>query len=56
MKLIYNLFKHFYLPILIWFMFGQIRPDLGRIEKWIIRNAFDDEQTPYLPKVCSFSL
>lgn len=28
----------------------MIRPDLGRIEKWIIRNAFDDEQTPYLPK------
>lgn len=28
----------------------MIRPDLGRIEKWIIRNAFDDGQNPYLPK------
>ncbi|KAK7853767.1 asparagine synthetase [glutamine-hydrolyzing] 3 [Quercus suber] len=28
-----------------------IRPDLGRIEKWILRNAFDDEHNPYLPKV-----
>ncbi|KAL0461300.1 UNVERIFIED_CONTAM: Asparagine synthetase [glutamine-hydrolyzing] 2 [Sesamum latifolium] len=28
----------------------MIRPDLGRIEKWILRNAFDDEQNPYLPK------
>ncbi|XP_057807098.1 asparagine synthetase [glutamine-hydrolyzing] 3 [Salvia miltiorrhiza] len=28
----------------------MIRPDLGRIEKWILRNAFDDEKTPYLPK------
>ncbi|EPS71106.1 asparagine synthetase, partial [Genlisea aurea] len=28
----------------------MIRPDLGRIEKWILRNAFDDEQDPYLPK------
>lgn len=28
----------------------MIRPDLGRIEKWILRNAFDDEQKPYLPK------
>uniref|UniRef100_A0A6N2NA43 Glutamine amidotransferase type-2 domain-containing protein n=1 Tax=Salix viminalis TaxID=40686 RepID=A0A6N2NA43_SALVM len=29
----------------------MIRPDLGRIEKWILRNAFDDEKNPYLPKV-----
>lgn len=29
----------------------QVRPDLGRIEKWVLRNAFDDEQKPYLPKV-----
>jgi hypothetical protein len=29
----------------------QIRPDLGRIEKWVLRNAFDDEKNPYLPKV-----
>ena len=29
----------------------QIRPDLGRIEKWVLRNAFDDDQKPYLPKV-----
>ncbi|XP_042039335.1 asparagine synthetase [glutamine-hydrolyzing] 2-like [Salvia splendens] len=28
----------------------MIRPDLGRIEKWVLRNAFDDEQSPYLPK------
>ncbi|KAB5556505.1 hypothetical protein DKX38_007414 [Salix brachista] len=28
----------------------QIRPDLGRIEKWVLRNAFDDEKNPYLPK------
>ncbi|KAH7520598.1 hypothetical protein FEM48_Zijuj08G0162000 [Ziziphus jujuba var. spinosa] len=28
----------------------MIRPDLGRIEKWILRNAFDDDQEPYLPK------
>ncbi|CAN1121742.1 Asparagine synthetase [glutamine-hydrolyzing] 3 [Linum perenne] len=28
----------------------MIRPDLGRIEKWILRNAFDDEKNPYLPK------
>ncbi|XP_051118011.1 asparagine synthetase [glutamine-hydrolyzing] 2-like [Andrographis paniculata] len=26
----------------------MIKP--GRIEKWILRNAFDDEQAPYLPK------
>ncbi|KAH7690021.1 Asparagine synthase (glutamine-hydrolyzing) protein [Dioscorea alata] len=26
----------------------MIKP--GRIEKWILRNAFDDEQNPYLPK------
>lgn len=32
--------------------FWQIKP--GRIEKWILRNAFDDEQTPYLPKVLHF--
>ncbi|MBA0743485.1 hypothetical protein Gogos_006155 [Gossypium gossypioides] len=29
----------------------MIRPDLGRIEKWILRNAFDDDKKPYLPKV-----
>jgi asparagine synthase (glutamine-hydrolysing) len=27
-----------------------IKPDLGRIEKWVLRNAFDDEERPYLPK------
>ncbi|KAL6993148.1 Asparagine synthetase [glutamine-hydrolyzing] 3 [Sarracenia purpurea var. burkii] len=26
----------------------MVRP--GRIEKWILRNAFDDDQKPYLPK------
>ncbi|KAK6923758.1 Asparagine synthase [Dillenia turbinata] len=29
----------------------MVRPDLGRIEKWLLRNAFDDEQKRYLPKV-----
>ncbi|KAM5577257.1 hypothetical protein ABKV19_007881 [Rosa sericea] len=29
----------------------MIRPDLGRIEKWVLRKAFDDDQKPYLPKV-----
>ncbi|KAK8928388.1 Asparagine synthetase [glutamine-hydrolyzing] 2 [Platanthera zijinensis] len=28
----------------------MIRPDLGRIEKWVLRNAFDDNERPYLPK------
>ncbi|KAL4196804.1 hypothetical protein AMTRI_Chr04g248060 [Amborella trichopoda] len=28
----------------------MVRPDQGRIEKWILRNAFDDPQKPYLPK------
>ncbi|KAF6997414.1 hypothetical protein CFC21_013633 [Triticum aestivum] len=28
----------------------MIRRDLGRIEKWVLRNAFDDEKKPYLPK------
>uniref|UniRef100_A0A2H4G4Z5 Asparagine synthetase [glutamine-hydrolyzing] n=1 Tax=Triticum turgidum subsp. durum TaxID=4567 RepID=A0A2H4G4Z5_TRITD len=28
----------------------MIRPDLGRIEKWILRKAFDDEEKPFLPK------
>ncbi|KAG8076290.1 hypothetical protein GUJ93_ZPchr0006g45468 [Zizania palustris] len=28
----------------------MIRRDLGRIEKWVLRNAFDDEEKPYLPK------
>ncbi|KAL9147995.1 hypothetical protein ABFS82_12G012000 [Erythranthe guttata] len=28
----------------------MIKPDLKRIEKWILRNAFDDEEKPYLPK------
>lgn len=30
---------------------NQIKPDLGRIEKWVLRKAFDDEKNPYLPKV-----
>jgi hypothetical protein len=29
----------------------QYDPDLGRIEKWVMRKAFDDEEEPYLPKV-----
>uniref|UniRef100_A0A8R7UFE3 Asparagine synthetase [glutamine-hydrolyzing] n=1 Tax=Triticum urartu TaxID=4572 RepID=A0A8R7UFE3_TRIUA len=28
----------------------MIRPDLGRIEKWVLRKAFDDEEQPFLPK------
>ncbi|CAH9095028.1 unnamed protein product [Cuscuta epithymum] len=28
----------------------MVKPDLGRIEKWVLRNAFDDNQEPYLPK------
>lgn len=28
----------------------MIRPDLGRIEKWVLRKAFDDEAQPFLPK------
>ncbi|KAF2531716.1 hypothetical protein F2Q70_00030392 [Brassica cretica] len=28
----------------------MIRPDLGRIEKWVLHNAFDDEDKPYLLK------
>eukprot|EP00262_Sarcandra_glabra_P014257 TRINITY_DN412_c0_g1_i2.p1 TRINITY_DN412_c0_g1~~TRINITY_DN412_c0_g1_i2.p1 ORF type:complete len:589 (-),score=106.86 TRINITY_DN412_c0_g1_i2:228-1994(-) len=28
----------------------MIRPDLGRIGKRVLRNAFDDDQRPYLPK------
>eukprot|EP01018_Ginkgo_biloba_P001707 Gb_40748 [translate_table: standard] len=28
----------------------MVRPDLGRIEKWILRKAFDEEEKPYLPK------
>uniref|UniRef100_A0A0E0PW53 Asparagine synthetase [glutamine-hydrolyzing] n=3 Tax=Oryza TaxID=4527 RepID=A0A0E0PW53_ORYRU len=28
----------------------MIKRDLGRIEKWVLRNAFDDEEKPYLPK------
>uniref|UniRef100_A0A452ZUD8 Asparagine synthetase domain-containing protein n=1 Tax=Aegilops tauschii subsp. strangulata TaxID=200361 RepID=A0A452ZUD8_AEGTS len=28
----------------------MIRRDLGRMEKWVLRNAFDDEKKPYLPK------
>ncbi|XP_023003196.1 asparagine synthetase [glutamine-hydrolyzing] 2-like isoform X1 [Cucurbita maxima] len=28
----------------------MVRRDLGRKEKWVLRNAFDDENEPYLPK------
>lgn len=28
----------------------MIKRDEGRIEKWILRKAFDDEEKPYLPK------
>ncbi|KAM3274151.1 hypothetical protein ACQJBY_043368 [Aegilops geniculata] len=33
----------------------MIRPDLGRIEKWVLRKAFDDEEQPFLPKVTVFN-
>jgi asparagine synthase (glutamine-hydrolysing) len=29
----------------------QYDTELGRIEKWVMRKAFDDEEEPYLPKV-----
>ena len=29
----------------------QINLEEGRIEKWVLRRAFDDEKQPYLPKV-----
>ncbi|XP_013672828.1 asparagine synthetase [glutamine-hydrolyzing]-like isoform X2 [Brassica napus] len=28
----------------------EIKPEEGRIEKWVLRRAFDDEERPYLPK------
>lgn len=28
----------------------MIQRDIGRIEKWVLRKAFDDEEKPYLPK------
>jgi asparagine synthase (glutamine-hydrolysing) len=28
----------------------MIKPDQGRMEKWVLRKAFDDEENPYLPK------
>ncbi|KAL5677842.1 hypothetical protein ACJX0J_013973, partial [Zea mays] len=28
----------------------MVRPDLGRIDKWVLRKAFDDEEHPFLPK------
>ncbi|BBH04634.1 glutamine-dependent asparagine synthase 1 [Prunus dulcis] len=30
--------------------FKLIKKDQGRIEKWVLRKAFDDEEHPYLPK------
>ncbi|KAI3806291.1 hypothetical protein L1987_22190 [Smallanthus sonchifolius] len=33
----------------------MINMDKKRIEKWILRRAFDDEETPYLPKKEQFS-
>jgi hypothetical protein len=34
----------------------QIRKDQGRIEKWIMRRAFDTPENPFLPKVCQREL
>uniref|UniRef100_A0A0D9XVW0 Glutamine amidotransferase type-2 domain-containing protein n=1 Tax=Leersia perrieri TaxID=77586 RepID=A0A0D9XVW0_9ORYZ len=28
----------------------MIQPDIGRIEKWVLRKAFDDDHKPFLPK------
>ncbi|VVB00958.1 unnamed protein product [Arabis nemorensis] len=28
----------------------MIKPEEGKIEKWVLRRAFDDEERPYLPK------
>ncbi|KAM7256699.1 hypothetical protein ACFE04_012440 [Oxalis oulophora] len=28
----------------------MIKPEQGRIEKWVLRKAFDDDEHPYLPK------
>lgn len=33
----------------------QIKRDEGRIEKWVLRRAFDDEENPYLPKVITIT-
>lgn len=39
-----------------YFQYIQINLDEGRIEKYILRKAFDDEEHPYLPKVlCNFT-
>ena len=46
-----NLIDSIFLITLRFMTIAQIRPDLGRIEKWVLRNAFDDEKNPYLPKV-----
>ncbi|CAN6886621.1 unnamed protein product, partial [Brassica oleracea] len=36
-------------PLLyLWFR-RTIRPDIKKIEKWVLRIAFDDEKNPYLP-------
>ena len=34
-----------------WLARAQYDKSLGRIEKWVMRKAFDDEEHPYLPKV-----
>ena len=34
-----------------WLARAQYDKSLGRIEKWVMRKAFDDEERPYLPKV-----
>ncbi|RVW56595.1 Asparagine synthetase [glutamine-hydrolyzing] 1 [Vitis vinifera] len=33
-----------------WGLEARIKPEQGRIEKWVLRRAFDDEEQPYLPK------
>lgn len=44
-------FLFFYTWVLPYFNPSQIKKGEGRIEKWVLRKAFDDEERPYLPKV-----
>jgi asparagine synthase (glutamine-hydrolysing) len=39
--------------LLMMFFLGELQydPEQGRMEKWVMRKAFDDEEQPYLPKV-----
>jgi hypothetical protein len=39
------------LALICWRTHAQYDKNLGRIEKWVMRKAFDDDEHPYLPKV-----